>query len=236
MKHYLNLGFIIILGGCWQDSPPESTRYFPLQAGWQWDYQIHTDLINEQYSRPLSIQTVAPYTFRDQHYAVRRTSEGTDYYLKVEANGIYRYAKRMIVENQPQLDTPAQMVLPTPEHAKVGQTWSNLSVPYTLHRISPNPEPPSSQGYRFNMTYTLLSLQETVQVPAGEFKDCWLVEGQAQLYVFADARLGYRDIAITTREWYAPSIGLVKLERSEPLDGEVFKGGRITMELTAYKH
>lgn len=232
MKYFIIL-LVLILSACSQP-PDDSTRYFPLVEGYQWDYEVTTDLINEQQTRSLSIEVASPQTLKDQAYSVRRTSEGTDYYLQADEQGIKRYGKRMLVQTKPHWDTAPPLVLPHPAQATVGFTWSALSVPYTLHRIAPNPEPPSSQGYQFNMAYTLLSLNETITTPAGTFEHCWLVEGQAQLYVYADARKGYMDLAITNREWYAPNVGLVKLERSEPLDAEVFKGGKITMELTRF--
>lgn len=232
LKHFI-IFLVLILSACAQP-PDDRARYFPLVEGYQWDYEVTTDLINEQHIRSLSITVVSPQTLKDQSYSVRRTSEGTDYYLKADEQGVQRYGKRMLVQTKPLWDPAPQLVLPHPDQAKVGFTWSALSVPYTLHRIAPNPEPPSSQGYNFNMAYTLLSLDETITTSAGTFEHCWLVEGQAQLYVYADARKGYVDLAITNREWYAPNVGLVKLERSEPLDAEVFKGGKITMELTRF--
>lgn len=232
MKH-LSSVLLLLVSAC-SHPPDENTRYFPLATGQTWDYQVSTDLINQQNSRQLSITVVEPQILKEQQYAVRRTSEGTDYYLQVDESGIKRYGKRLMVETKAQLDPTPQLVLPNPTKAQVGFTWSALSVPYTLHRVAPNPEPPSSQGYKFNMAYTLVSKDETITTPAGTFEHCWLVEGQAQLYVYADARKGYMDLAITNREWYAPNVGLVKLERSEPLDAEVFKGGTIVMELTSY--
>lgn len=231
---YLIYVVLLVLVGC-TPSDPESTRYFPLTKGHVWEYEVTTNLINSEYSYPLTIETLGTSTFKEQAYFIRRTSQGTEYYLQADDLGIKRYGKRFLVENSPQFDPTPQLVLPHPNQAKVGFTWSMSSVPYTLHRIMPNPEPPSSQGYHFNMAFSLLNLDETVSTPAGTFEHCWLVEGEAQLNVFADARKGYTDLAITQREWYAPNVGLVKLERDEPLDAEVFKGGKITMELTRFQ-
>lgn len=162
---------------------------------------------------------------------VRRTSKGTDYYLREDTHGIYRYAKRTIVETKPALDAPPRLVMPLPVPEKAGKTWSVLTQSYTLHRVIPHFEPPHKNIARFHMTYTLVGLDKRVSVPAGDFEHCLLIEGQAQIDQFAGANEGTGEIEITTREWYAPGVGLVKLERIEPLDGSVFKGGRVLMEL-----
>ena len=84
------------------------------------------------------------------------------------------------------------------------------------------------------MSYRVASRDETVIVPAGKFEHCLLVEGEAKLTVFADPMTGYMDVPTTTREWYAPGVGLVKLERSEPLDSSVFKRGSYIFELVGF--
>ena len=84
------------------------------------------------------------------------------------------------------------------------------------------------------MSYRVASRDETVIVPAGKFEHCLLVEGDAKLTMFADPMTGYTDVPITTREWYAPGVGLVKLERTEPLDSSVFKGGSYVFELVGF--
>ena len=53
--------------------------------------------------------------------------------------------------------------------------------------------------------------------------------------MYVDPRLGYQDILLTQKEWYAPGVGLVKLIREEPLDLPMFKGGSIMMELEKYE-
>jgi len=51
---------------------------------------------------------------------------------------------------------------------------------------------------------------------------------------YADASAGYQEILINHSEWYAPGVGLVKLERDEPLDTSIMKGGKVTMVLSSF--
>ena len=224
------------ISGC--DSTQRDTSgeidYFPLDKGKKWSYRVITSLTGTApVISTLGIENIGQKTFREKPYWVRRTSHGTDYYFQEDAAGIYRVAKRTLIETKPRLDKISRMVMPLPTPKKVGKSWSVLSQSYTLHRVSPNYEPPFENVARFHMTYTIVGLDEEVTVPAGTFKHCLLIEGQAQIdqYSGANTDEGNGQIEITTREWYAPNVGMVKMERTEPLDGSVFKGGNIVMEL-----
>lgn len=208
--------------------------FFPLEEGRTWHYRVVTSLIGKTaISSTLSIENIGKKDFHDKTYWLRRTSYGTDYYFREASTGVYRYGKRTLVELKPRLDAIPRMVLPFPIPTKRGKSWSVLTQSYTLHRVLPNYEPPSENIANFHMTYSVVGLDEEVSVPAGTFKHCLLIEGQAQVdqYGGSNTKEGAGEIEITTREWYAPNVGMVKMERTEPLDGSVFKGGKIVMEL-----
>jgi hypothetical protein len=47
---------------------------------------------------------------------------------------------------------------------------------------------------------------------------------------------GWRNMPLTTTEWYCRGVGLVRLERREPSLGSSFlTGGSLTMELVAWR-
>ncbi len=217
--------------GC--NSKPSADDYFPLNPGLHWEYQVETDLRERTLTDRLHVDTLDATTLGTETAQVRRTSDGTDYYVTQRADGIYRIGKRTIVEQAPQADTPARMILPLP--LQVGKNWSTLTQSYTVHRVIPNIEPPERSTLHFNMTYELAATDETVTVPAGTFAHCLRVDGQATLSLYADAKLGFHNFDATSREWYCPSVGLVKLERVEPLESEVFKGGKVTLELVGFQ-
>lgn len=223
-----------VIAGC--DAPQHdnthSPSYFPLHKGLSWKYRVTTELSDGRpHVTTLRIDNKGKETFGQQDFMLRRTSHGTDYYLRQDSNGIFRYAKRTIIQTSPVLDATPRMVLPLPVPDKPGKSWSVLTQSYTLHRVLPNYEPPYENIAHFHMTYSIVGLDEAVTVPAGDFQHCLLVEGQAQIDQHAGANEGTGIIEITTREWYAPGVGMVKMERMEPLDGSVFKGGKVLIEM-----
>ena len=48
---------------------------------------------------------------------------------------------------------------------------------------------------------------------------------------FADPVVGFKDMPLTTTEWYCKGVGLVKLERTEPANSTFLAGGKTTLEL-----
>ena len=49
--------------------------------------------------------------------------------------------------------------------------------------------------------------------------------------IYADPVVGWRELPLTTTEWYCAGVGLVKLVREEPAESTFLTGGTLTMEL-----
>lgn len=232
MLRFSSLLLCLILQAC---DKPANDDYFPLNSGLRWEYQLTIEHPQRLEARTLVIETQGATTLKDQAVSIRSTSDGTDYYIAQQKDGFYRLAKRTLVESQPQLDSTPRMVLPLPIAQAKGKTWSAISQPYLIERVFEGQDVMTADALQFPMTYSVLSLDETVELPAGTFNHCVLVEGQTDLSLYADARTGNSIVPITTREWYAPGVGLVKLEREEPLDTDVYKGGKIVIELVKFE-
>ena len=230
-RWYFTLLCLPLLYAC---GKPAADDYFPLDKGLHWAYQVTITQPHRADSKTLTIENVATESVQDTPTTVRRTSDGTDYYIARQQDGLYRIAKRSVVELVPQRDEMPRMVLPATVRQAIGKTWSNVSMPYLIERVFEGNDEITAGSLRFPMTYTLTSVNETVSVPAGTFTQCVLVEGQTDLSLYTDVRKGHSLVPITTREWYAPGVGLVKLVRDEPLDTDIYKGGTMTLELTQF--
>ena len=62
-----------------------------------------------------------------------------------------------------------------------------------------------------------------------------VIVGVGVLPLYIDAVQGFSDIPITNREWYCKGVGLVKVERDEPLTSILWSGGTVKMELTHFE-
>jgi hypothetical protein len=226
--------FITSLGliGC--SEKPDASDYFPLQKGLSWKYQYQLTTAVKQVQGLYSVTNLETTEIGNETVTVRRTNNGRDYYLSQKPDGIYRYASRTLFETHPVIDDPPRLVLPLPYSKDADRRWASSTTSYVIHMTGPSTISNANPNRDFVMSYQVVSRDETVIVPAGKFENCLLVEGDAKLTMFADPMTGYTDVPITTREWYAPGVGLVKLERSEPLNSSVFKGGSYVFELIGF--
>lgn len=226
------LAVVTLISGCGTEIPTD--EYFPLQPGVTWIYRVTEDLTDHQIEREFSITNIGRANlkgdYENEPVYIRRTSDGTDYYLLSDDSGVYRIAKRTLIEFDPRYEPEEVRVFPNPGDVDLGRVWSANTRAYALHSVASFAvEDPG--GKDIEMEYEITSIGATVRVPAGTFENCVEVTGTAIFQLYADPRLGYQDILLTQREWYAPGVGLVKLIREEPLDLEIFKGGIISFEL-----
>jgi hypothetical protein len=222
------LAVLLTVSGC--RSP--DTTHFPLHTGAQWVYLVsETTEYGARAEHFLSIRNVGTEAFGDATFYLRRTSAGTDYYIARDDNGIYRVAKRTIVETAARADAERRYILKQP--LQVGTNWRAPTHPYMIQRVHPYRER-FHRGAEFPMHYQIASVNDIVTVPAGVFRDCIKVTGEATFALYVDPRTGTHEIPITTMEWYAPGVGLVRLERHEPLNTSQFTGGTVALELTDY--
>lgn len=236
MRPLIVLLLSIFLSAC--DTKISTQDYFPLHEGLYWQYQVKEDRLGEQTQRQFSMTNWGTVTLpgenEDTPVFVRKSSEGTDYYFLQDEAGTHRIAKRTIVELKPVLDQEERKVLPGYKDLELGRSWSVESQPYALKGVAFHSLPDPGLK-RFMMSYEITDTNASVTVPAGTYENCIEVTGEGQISIYADPRLGYQDIFITQREWYAPGIGLVKLVREEPIDLPMFKGGAIIFELEVFE-
>ncbi|MEZ5477805.1 MAG: hypothetical protein R3E95_10070 [Thiolinea sp.] len=217
----------LLLHACQEAPAPDD--YFPLQDGLSWTYQVNIDLLNRQQTSRFRIENIGTVTIDDTLLHVRRTSDQTDYYILKTDHALYRWGKRTAVEYQPRRDDPQRQIMPLPPSTD-SRLWTSLTHPYTFRQTLPTEES-LTEKIQLEMAYNVVDMEAEITVPAGTFQHCLLIRGEGEFSMYVDPKDGYQTIEVTTREWYAPGVGLVKLERNEPIDTHAFKGGRIVMEL-----
>ena len=211
--------------------------YFPLGEDTAWTYSLDFVMPDGKNKKQISIRTLGESSFKTEDAkvdgVVRRTSDGTEYFVQERDDGFYRVGKRVVVETKPQADKAARLILPKGKNLRVGYTWTLDTSPYVMHWMPPFIEANGSIK-PFDLVFEIASLDETVETPAGVFEKCIRVDAVGKMVFYADASLGYQEILINHSEWYAPGVGLVKLERDEPLNTDIMKGGKVTMLLTRF--
>ena len=235
----VTLAFAIAgLPGC--GSPPEPSSgsvLFPLAKGHVWTYRVTTELESEApSSRELTLRTLGPEAMPlldGQHAWRRRSDDGVEYWLRSDATGIYRVASKSDLMEDPLPDKPVRFVLKAPY--VVGTQWQAPTTAYLLMRRSDFPREIRHTHKNISMQYRIEAVNEAVDTPAGRFDKCLRVKGSASARVYVDPSSGWRDLPLTTLEWYCPGVGLARLERLEPVASPFLTGGTLKMELAAWQ-
>lgn len=217
----------VLLQGC-GEAP---SGYFPMQAGLEWEYRVTTEHRGDVETETYRVRNIHTRRTGRGIEVTRRTSDGTDYLLVQDDTGVYRAGKRLVVEHDIVPDASQRYVLKQP--IELGTDWISSTHAYVLRRLHPY-EDSLRRGTHLDLSYQIVAVDETVDVPAGRFEHCLLVRGLGNLTIYSDAVLGFTEIPIETREWYAPNVGLVRLERIETLQTQVFSGGVRRFELLRF--
>ncbi len=226
---HLYLLCALLLAGCGEST--EQSSYFPLNGEHGWSYRVETEGPNGRRVDHQRVWMAGETSLDDTTYRIRRWSQGIDYYLRADPTGIYRKARRTFIETDPRIDPAPRYILRAP--FTVGTNWTSDTHPYLITRTGPG-RIDYTRLRQAQMSYTITATDAAVTVPAGHFYDCLLVEGEAEVSIYGDAVHGTVQVPLLTREWYAPGVGLVKMERREVLDLAMVQGGVWRMELTAF--
>ena len=224
---------LAVLYGC--SGPPPSSPYFPLEAGHRWVYDKRTDWENDTSDQDTVVLTSTgeqslPCGGRAWH---RRSDGGADYWLRADDSGTYRVASKSDIDAEPLPDKTPRHVLKLPLAA--GTQWQASTTAYLLRRSAEFPPEIRYSHAPVQMSYQIAAMGQSLTTPAGEFKDCIRVQGQAVMKLFADPATGFRDMPLLTTEWYCKGVGLARLERSEPTGRSSFiQGGKLVMELVQF--
>jgi hypothetical protein len=224
---------LLALAGCGTGTPEPA--FFPLNPGLVWHYASTTLKGDERLDGRLSVHALSPVRLDGTEYAVRHTSNGTDYLIGVDAHGIFRRAKRTLVQSQPQPDPERRYVLKAP--FTTGTTWSHPTPVFLVERrrAGSGDTVPLVDEYTVQMAYQIEMTGVPVEVAAGRFDGCLVVRGTAALTLFVDPDQGFVEVPVTAVETYCPGVGLVRLERREELSAKFFRGGSTTLELVAFE-
>jgi hypothetical protein len=236
MRHTLPLTLCAaaLLAGC-GDTPSEQERWFPLAAGRQWVYEVRTvaDPDGAAHSETLVLSNRGAESLDGTAAWRRRSDSGIEYWLRADAQGVWRVASRSPLDATPVLDADKRYVLKQP--LVVGTEWQASTVSYLLAHRNQVPRAVRATQKASPMSYRIGATAESVQVPAGRFEGCLRVDGLAHVRLWVDEAKQWRQVPLNTREWYCSGVGLVRLERQELTPTKMMVGGTLTMELRTWQ-
>jgi hypothetical protein len=232
MKICWSLWGIAMLAGCQQ--PPASSSFFPLESGHRWEYRTVTEYENNTVDRDKLVLSSHGSESLEEGKGFRRSSDsGIDYWLRSDETGIFRVATKSNLDESPKKDAKPRYVLKEP--LQVGSQWQASTTAYILQRNQEFPREIRHSHPNISMLYTIDAVNQSIETAAGKFSNCLHVKGTATVKLYADPVVGWRDMPLTTQEWYCQGVGLVKLVREEIAKSTFLSGGTYTMELEQWR-
>ncbi|MGR8918292.1 MAG: TapB family protein [Gammaproteobacteria bacterium] len=201
--------------------------YFPLEPGRNWQYRVVRTTMDGTTELRHAIRTVAP---PQGFAAARKTLDGRVLLYTVDAAGVHR------IEPQAEQGSAAwrrSMVLP--HEIAADTTWQAPGRTAVLENTGPPWETLFRINVELDMSYRVEALAASVDTPAGRFEDCLVVRGRGRTNADVGNYIGHTEIEVESREWYAPGVGLVRMERRETTGASALDRGSVSMELDRYR-
>jgi hypothetical protein len=219
---------VLLLAGC-----SDERSYAPLAPGHWWVYAVASTVLDEPREARYVARNVARGTLDGEEVVARRVQSWSLEYLSSTPDGIVRVAQRRGRDGMFSSDQPPRLVLPVP--AQAGRSWSVASTLALIEsRTFARQDRVIVRRYPVTIGKSVVAQDGSTRVPAGRFSNCLLVEGKGTTSVRTDRGNASARVTVSTREWYAPGIGLVRLERDERSTSPFLKSGRQVWTLLEY--
>ena len=223
---------IILLNSC----NNKDNNYFPLDKIKSWSYkikimpEIEKESVYKKINLSLKKQTIKNDHYSEEIFPIMR-EDGSVFYYQIKDDGIYRYGAKFLKNKDIKLSDEKRLVLPNT--IQKGKTWDVESKTFLILKRYPYYDYRATTN--FNITYTIISKNEIVDTPSGKFTNCILIRGVGKTNFIGDSEIGSIKIDITSEEWYAKNVGLVKSVRIEETDTDLFGTTKMIQLLEEYK-
>ncbi len=229
MKYLLLLFFLI---GCSESN----NSYFPLGKVKSWSYKVEIEPEVEQKTIYKKINLSLGKKFleingeKNSIYPFLR-EDGSMFFYQDSNNGIFRKGFAFIKDKKISAEIKKRIVLPYPQD--IGKQWSVESKTYLILKRYPYYDYRATTNFKID--YEIISKNEVISTPLGKFRNCLLVRGIGKTKFIGDSEIGSIAINISSEEWYAQGIGLIKSIRIEETDSDLFGTTKMTQVLESYK-
>lgn len=203
--------------------------YFPLTPGSQWQYRVERTTMDGTRQLRHALSVLGPTANQPADLRTRVTLDGQRYIYRVNDDGTYRIG----IERRrgPRSLEDDQQVLVMPRTPTLDQQWQDRSSTALLESSAAPWETLFRVQVPVEMHFRVAALDASITTPAGTFEHCLLLEGHGTSDADLGNGVGPAHIDVTTQEWYAPGVGLVRLERNEQSSAKALKLGALVMEL-----
>ena len=220
---------VALLAAC-AKTPP---TYFPLNAGWEWEYAAHTVTSDGPRDARYLVANLPSFEYEGVTTFPRRSPSGNTILYTVGDSGLQRVAEQGAQTGIVAYPTPLQVL---PAHPAIGMHWRSETRTLVLEVTSHA----AGALYRIDvdvpLNYTVAAVNESVSVPAGNFDDCLRIEAAGTTQAQVRKQVGLAEVRVEITEWYCAGAGLVRSVRRESTSSTALKPGSLELNLLALRH
>ncbi len=223
---------VLLILGCSEGN----NSYFPLDKKKSWSYKVEIQpevekkTVYKKVNLSLGRKNLEIDGKKKKFFPLLR-EDGSVFYYEIDKNGIYRNGLAFAKDKSINLEKTRRVVLPVP--SDVGKKWEVESKTYLILKRYPYYDYRATTN--FQIDYEIISNNEIVSTPLGKFRNCLFIKGVGETKFIGDSEIGSIKIKITSKEWYAKGIGLIKSERTEETDSDLFGTTKMTQILEDFK-
>lgn len=220
------LTVVLIVSGCGTGDQD----YYPLRPGLTWEYALKITTFDGVFQQKQIVRNMQEVNASGKAVYVQEQSGGKLAYYRLTPAGIERLSTRSTGAEGYQKDEPGHYLLPRP--FVTGARWSLPSHLSLIQSRSYEPADRVTPGTtKLFLQYEIVSLDETVDVPAGHFTHCLKTRATGEVTIRVDRGNHFADVEVENYDWYAPGVGLVKSSRIERSDSHYLQTGEYLLEL-----
>ena len=138
--------------------------------------------------------------------------------IKKKKGGVFRNGISFEKDSKINFHKKERLVLPNP--IKVGDKWEVDSKTYLILKRYPYYDYRATTNFKIN--YEVISKKGFIRTPLGKFSNCIYLKGTGKTKFIGDSEIGAIEINISSEEWYAKGIGLIKSKRIEETNSDLF--------------
>ncbi|HSR62600.1 MAG TPA: hypothetical protein VLN56_04260 [Gammaproteobacteria bacterium] len=233
LKHLLS-HFILIVIVATTGCGPSGDRYFPLDEGRYWRYDMIYETMDGRFKGIYALEMLETEEKEGREIYIARTIDGELIFYTVDEQGVKRSGSEKTVDRNTTYSGEELYVFRYP--LKEGTEWESVTVSKALIKTGPPQKTEFHIRARVPVSVRIESMHDTVRVPAGTFRNCMRVVLSGDSFINAGNYVGRTIVKVKETNWYAPGVGLVKSERNETTTKKALDKGSITLELAEYRH
>jgi len=212
---------------------PSGDRYFPLDEGRYWRYDMIYETMDGRFRGTYALEMLATEEKEGRKRYIARTIDGELIYYTVDDKGVKRIGSEKTVDRNTTYSGEERYVFHYP--LVEGTEWESVTVSRALIKTGPPQKTEFHIRARVPVSVSIESMNDIVRVPAGTFRNCIRVVLSGDSFVNAGNYVGRTIVNVKETNWYAPGVGLVKSVRHETTTKKALDKGSITLELAAYR-